>query len=165
MKRLLTRLLVICPVFQLVLPVQAAGRVGEAEVRAGANGNACFTIAMDEERRGGGPEFQSVKVSAPGGTVMWKMAMPRERTFPLNASMCIPYGGRVPALPQTAAAPLAEGVVYQVQIDTRQTGNRPTHYLARFCLVREGRGVARVHRIGASGQSERAVPTCPAPGA
>jgi len=119
----------------LLLPeAQAARRVGEAEVRAGANGVPCFTISEREERRSGPPEFQAVTVSDAGGKTMWKMTMPRERTFPVMFSMCIPYGGRVQALPQTPAVPLQAGKVYQVLIEARKTRSAaaPLRYEAQF---------------------------------
>lgn len=116
---------------------QAARRTGEAEVRAGANGVPCFTISEREEQRGGAPDFQAITVSDPGGKLMWKMAMPRERTFPVTYSMCIPYAGRVQALPQTPAMVLEAGKVYLVLIEARKakTAASPLRYLARFCLA------------------------------
>lgn len=122
----------------LLLPcAQAARRTGEAEVKEGANGVPCFTIPEREEKRSGTPDFQAVTVSDGGGTPLWKMAMPRERTFAVTHSMCIPYAGRVHALPQTPAAPLEAGNVYQVLIEARKakTPDAPLRYLARFCLV------------------------------
>lgn len=121
----------------LALPAQAAQRAGEAEVRAGANGVPCFTISEREQQRGGAPDFQAVTVSDSSGKPMWKMTMPRERTFPVTHSMCIPYAGRVQALPQTPAATLEAGKAYQVLIEARKTknGSRPLRYLARFCLA------------------------------
>ena len=116
---------------------QAARRVGEAEVRAGANGVPCFTISRREEQRGGAPDFQAVTVSDSSGKPMWKMAMPRERTFAVTYSMCIPYAGRVQALPQTPATVLEAGKVYQVLIEARKAKNAgsPLRYLAWFCLA------------------------------
>jgi len=121
----------------LVPPVQAACRIGEAEVRAGANGVPCFTISEREEQRGGTPDFQTVTVSDSSGKPMWKMTMPRERTFSVTHSMCIPYAGRVQALPQTPAAALDTGKAYQVLIDARKAKNAssPLRYQAWFCLV------------------------------
>lgn len=131
----------------------AAQRIGEAQVRSGKNQLPCFTIAEREEQRGGSPEFQAVTVTA-GERVLWRMAMPRERTFPLAASMCIPYGGRVQALPQTPAAPLEKGVVYSVRLDTRAGGRSaaPLRYAARFCLERRRDGKPAVHQINANDQ-------------
>ena len=123
----------------LALPAQAARRIGEAEVRAGANGVPCFTISEREEQRGGVPDFQAVTVSDSSGKAMWKMTMPRERTFPVTHSMCIPYAGRVQALPQTPAAVLEAGKAYQVLIEARKakSASSPLRYLARFCLAPE----------------------------
>lgn len=122
----------------LLLPdAQSASRAGEAEVKEGANGVPCFTISEREEKRGGTPDFQAVTVSEGSGKPMWKMAMPRERTFPVTHSMCIPYAGRVHALPQTPALPLEAGKPYQVLIEARKTktAGSPLRYLAGFCLV------------------------------
>lgn len=131
----------------LLMPdIAAARRMGAAEVRTGKNDLPCFTIAEREER-GGGPDFQSVIVTS-GERVMWRMAMPPQRTFPLAFSMCIPYGGRVQALPQTPAGPLASGVVYTVRIEVRPGKNAamPLHYGARFCLLPrpDGSGAIRL---------------------
>lgn len=146
-------LLILCLACMTVLPAQAARRVGEAEVRAGANGVPCFTISQREEQRGGTPDFDAVTVTdSQGAAAMWRMTMPRGRTFPVASSMCIPYAGRVPALPQTAASPLESGKVYTVQIDARPGKNAamPLRYQARFCLVRRAAGGSAVHHIGAN---------------
>ena len=123
-------------------PALATRRIGEATVRQGANGVPCFTISANEEKRGGAPDFQAILVSDAVGKPMWKMAMPRERTFPVMFSMCIPYGGRVPALPQTPAGQLSPGTVYTVQIDARPSRktSAPLRYQTRFCLVRQPDG-------------------------
>jgi len=136
--------------FLLALPAQAARRTGEAQVREGANGVPCFTISEREEKRGGAPDFQSVTVSEAGGKVLWRMAMPRERTFPVMYSMCIPYGGRVQALPQTPAASLEPGKTYLVQIDARpgRKAAMPLRYQARFCLVKKPGGTTGLCRGG-----------------
>ncbi|MFC5510484.1 hypothetical protein ACFPOU_04985 [Massilia jejuensis] len=132
----------------LMCPVQAARRVGEAQVRTGKGNLPCFTIGDREESRGASPDFQSVTVTA-GERILWRMAMPRERTFALSASMCIPYGGRVPALPQTPAAALASGIIYAVQLDTRsgKSATEPVRYVTRFCLARRSNGAMRVRQI------------------
>jgi hypothetical protein len=131
----------------------AATRIGEAEVREAPNGGPCFTITAREERRGGTPNFDTVTVSDAQArrNVLWKMTMPRERTFPVTFSMCIPYAGRVQALPQTPAARLQPGRVYHVRIDARQNkgGTNPPAYEARFCLARQRDGSVIVHHIGA----------------
>ena len=146
-----------------VLPAQAAGRVGEAEVRTGANGVPCFTISRSEEQRGGTPDFDAVTVIATqSAATMWRMTMPRGRTFPVASSMCIPYAGRVPALPQTAALPLEDGKVYTAQIDVRpgKSKTMPLRYQARFCLARKPRGHSTVHHIGASDHAGRNLYGC-----
>lgn len=141
----------------LAPPAQAARRIGEAEVRTGANGVPCFTISEREEQRGGAPDFQAVTVSDSSGKPMWKMTMPRARTFPVTHSMCIPYAGRVQALPQTPAAVLEAGKVYQVLIKTCKARNAgsPLRYLARFCLAPEAASV------GAQAPSMRIRSDCP----
>jgi hypothetical protein len=130
----------------------AASRVGEAEVRAGANGEPCFTIPEREERRGGTPDFDAVTVTEAAGkrALMWRMAMPAERTFPVTFSMCVPYAGRVTALPQTPAVELEAGKVYHVRIDARRGKGpgAPPAYEARFCLARQHDGTVDVHHIG-----------------
>lgn len=136
MKLLLTLLLIL-----LLAPAAlAARRVGEAQVRERTSGVPCFTISQREERRGGVPDFASVTVSDAGGKRMWHMAMPRARTFPVMHSMCIPYGGRVQALPQTPAAELEPDKVYLVQIDARpgRKTAMPLRYQAWFCMGRDG---------------------------
>lgn len=146
-------LLTLCLACLTVLPAQAARRVGEAEVRAGANGVPCFTISQREEGRGGAPDFASISVTASQERVsMWRMAMPRARTFPVAWSMCIPYAGRVLALPQTPALPLESGKVYTVRIDARpgKGGAMPLRYQARFCLSRQPDGGTVVRHIGAN---------------
>lgn len=128
-----------------------AARVGEAEVREGANGEPCFTISSREERRGGAPDFDAITVIDPQARkpLLWRMAMPRERTFPVTFSMCIPYAGRVQALPHTPAAQLEPGRVYQVRIAPRGArGNLAAVYEARFCLARQHDGSVIVHHIG-----------------
>lgn len=154
--------LMLCLASLLTLHAQAASRVGEAQVRSGKNELPCFTIAEGEEQRGGSPDFQAVTVSA-GERVLWRMAMPRERTFPLASSMCIPYGGRVQALPQTPAAPLEPGIVYSVQLETRPGKSEPTapRYMTRFCLARRPEGTMIVHDLGADRRGQPGVAGCP----
>ncbi|MCC2962881.1 hypothetical protein LK540_20825 [Massilia sp. IC2-278] len=148
----------------LALPAHAARRVGEVEVRAGANGVPCFTISRREEQRGGAPDFQAVTVSDSSGKPMWKMAMPRERTFPVTHSMCIPYAGRVQALPQTPAAALEPGKAYQVLIDARKAKNAgsPLRYLAWFCLAPgsapAGTGISPIGMRGDCQPGKKTVP-------
>jgi len=142
----------------LLVPAQAARRVGEAQVRADANGQPCFTIFENEEKRSGTPDFQAITVSE-GERVLWHMAMPRERTFPVTAAMCIPYGGRRSALPQTPALALEEGRVYSVQVDVLPDRNavRPSRYRTQFCMGGRSGGSApspewKAHTPWAAGQ-------------
>jgi hypothetical protein len=134
----------------------ASGRLGEAEVRATANGTPCFTVAEREEQRGGTPNFHSVTVSEAGaGRVVWTMTMPPNRTFPVTYSMCIPYAGRVQALPQTPAARLEPGKAYRVRIEPRRGKGAPATpaYDARFCVARQRDGSTVVQQIaGAAGR-------------
>ena len=154
-----------------------APRMGKAAVREAGNGLPCFTIAEREEHLGGAPDFESVTVydaSARPRARMWSMSMPPTRTFPVMFSMCIPYGGRVQSLPQTKAAMLVAGKVYEVVIDVRggqgrasaaaTTVNRPRGYNARFCLAQQRDGAMMVRQIGALVQEGRTVYGCIAPG-
>ena len=158
----------------------AATRVGEAEVREGAGGLPCFTIAEREERRSGAPNFEAISVTevpgigvagvagvagsagsagialtgtaaartrspGPARAVVWSMTMPAGRTFPLMFSMCVPYGGRVAALPQRSAELLEAGKLYEVAIAVRTDGAagnsaQPQSLVARFCLLRRADG-------------------------
>ena len=155
--------LTLCLACLIMLPAQAARRLGEAEVRAGANGVPCFTISQREEERGGAPNFQSVTVmDSEGRLAMWRMTMPGERTFPVAYSMCIPYAGRVPALPQAPALPLESGKVYTVQIDARpgKGGAMPLRYQTRFCMARRPGGGTVVHHIGATDRAGRFMYGC-----
>ncbi|MES2318810.1 MAG: hypothetical protein V4631_15120 [Pseudomonadota bacterium] len=143
-------------------PAAGAVRIGELVVREGNAGVPCFTIPEAEERRGGAPDFQSISVGEAGArTALWSMTMPKARTFPVSFRMCIPYAGRLPVLPQTAAATLQPDRPYDVTIEVRaprQAGG-PRSYRARFCLVRQGPGALRVRNIGAGnldGKSRRA---------
>ena len=125
----------------------AAARIGAAEVREGPRGGPCFTISPREDREGT-PDFHSVTVSD-GQRLLWTMAMPPERTFPLRFSMCVPYGGQVASLPRTRAAALVPGKVYYLRIDARPGKVRGTAqaYEARFCLAKQRDGSAVVHQI------------------
>jgi hypothetical protein len=133
---IMKKTLTFCLASLLLLPAQAGRRVGEAQVRTLGNGLPCFTISEREEERSGTPDFQVITVSE-GRRTLWRMAMPGERSFPLSSSMCVPYGGRVSALPQTPAAALKSGGAYTVLIETRPGGNvtAPLRYGARFCLA------------------------------
>ena len=145
----------------------APSRVGEAEVRASPNGEPCFTISDHEERHFGTPNFDAVVVTDPQANrpVLWHMAMPHERTFPVAFTMCIPYGGRVQALPQTPAAKLEPGKVYRVRIEARGArGGVASAYEARFCLARQHDGSVLVHHIGHDDHEGRRLYGCLPPG-
>lgn len=144
------------------LPAHAHTRVGEAEVREGPRGGPCFTIAAREARLGT-PDFQAIAVWDATHPV-WKMAMPKGRTFPLTYGMCVPYGGRVAALPRTASAPLLPGRVYNLRIDARAgSGRTASGYEARFCVVRQRDGGAVVHQIANGERDGRRLAACVAP--
>jgi len=146
------------------LPATVAhARVGEAEVREGPRGGPCFTITPREERLGT-PDFQSIVVWE-GAHPVWKMTMPKERTFPLTYGMCVPYGGRVASLPRTASGPLVPGHVYSLRIETRPGGGRTApFYEARFCLARQHDGSAVVHQIWNGDREGQHVVGCLQPG-
>ncbi|MGZ5202652.1 MAG: hypothetical protein ACXWC4_23060 [Telluria sp.] len=144
-----------------------AGRVGEAEVRASANGEPCFTISAREERHFGTPDFHAVSVIDPHArqSPLWHMTMPADRTFPVSFSMCIPYGGRVQALPQTPAARLEAGKVYRVRIEARAAhGSIANAYEARFCLAQQPDGTVLVHHIWPDDREGRRLFGCLPPG-
>jgi hypothetical protein len=129
-----------------LLAAPAYARVGEAEVREGPRGGPCFTITPREERLGT-PEFHSIVVWE-GARTVWRMTMPKERTFPLTFGMCVPYGGKVASLPRTTPAPLAPGRIYSLRIEARPgKGRTASSYEARFCLARQHDGSAVVHQI------------------
>ncbi|MDB5919748.1 MAG: hypothetical protein JWR40_3982 [Massilia sp.] len=161
------------PLYFLLLAAASAtaapgSRTGEAAVREASNGLPCFTIAEREEKLGGAPDFESVTVydaSARPRARMWTMSMPPTRTFPVLFSMCIPYAGRVQSLPQTKAAMLEAGKVYEVVIDVRggKGANRPRGYGARFCLAKQRDGTMTVHHIGPGAPEGRNLYGCIAP--
>lgn len=112
-------------------------RIGALEVRAAQSSAACFTISQAEEQRHGAPDFDAISVIDPATPklALWSMAMPRERTFAVGYQMCVPYAGRVPALPRTSAAPLAQGRIYEATMVARAPApGAPRLYRARFCL-------------------------------
>lgn len=141
---------------------QAWARVGEADVRDGPGGGPCFGIAPGEARFGT-PDFGAIVVTD-GVHPVWKMALPKERTFALAAGTCVPYGGRSPALPRTASAPLAPGRIYLLHIDARPSGHghAASAYEARFCLVRRADGGTAVHLIPHADREGRWPPECAA---
>jgi hypothetical protein len=155
-------ILTLCLAGLLLIPAQAERRVGEAQVRTDANGQPCFTISEREEGRSGTPDFQAITVTE-GERVLWRMTMPRERTFPVSSSMCIPYGGRVQALPQTPAAPLKDGAHYTVSVEVRSARSvtTPLRYQARFCLTPSQGGLV-VHQIATQARPGGAVRSCSA---
>jgi hypothetical protein len=147
------------------LPAAAAhARVGEAEVREGPRGGPCFTITPREERLGT-PDFQGIVVWE-GAHPVWKMTMPKERTFPLTYGMCVPYGGRVASLPRTVSSPLVPGRIYSLRIETRPGGSGRTapFYEARFCLARQPDGSAVVRQIWNGDREGRHMVGCLPPG-
>ena len=114
---------------------QAAARVGAIEVRDGHGGMPCFTVSEQEERRSGTPDFRAIVVTD-GASVMWKMGMPKSRSFSMSYHMCIPYAGRLPVLPQTPAASLHAGKAYDVTVtvDAPRNATAPRLYRGRFCV-------------------------------
>lgn len=119
----------------------SAARVGVLEVRNGHGGVPCFSIQRQEEERGGAPNFHAITVSAADQPRVsaWSMTLPPHRTFPVSSMMCIPYAGRLPVLPQTPAAPLLPGKVYEVAIEARGplAAGAARSYRARFCVDRQ----------------------------
>jgi hypothetical protein len=172
--RIFAGAIVLAALLPPLFPARAAVRIGEAEVREGPHGGPCFTIAAREERRGT-QDFRGVTVWE-GQRLMWKMTMPRDRTFALTFGTCVPYGGKVAALPHTPAADLQPGVVYYLRIDAREAREaragaaraRPLAYDARFCLARRRDGALAVQQVGrATASHAPAGPRmagCPAPG-
>ena len=147
------------------LPATVAhARVGEAEVREGPRGGPCFTITPREERLGT-PDFHGIVVWE-GAHPVWKMTMPKERTFPLTYGMCVPYGGRVASLPRTASGPLVPGRVYSLRIEARPGGGgrAAPFYEARFWLARRQDGSAVVHQIGNGDKEGHNMYGCLPPG-
>lgn len=150
-----------------VASASPAPRTGEAQVRESGNGLPCFTITEREEQRGA-PDFQAVTVydiSAKARVKMWAMAMPPDRTFPVLFSMCVPYGGRVQSLPQTASAPLQPGVLYEVSIDVRPGGpaGLPRSYGARFCMLKRRNGAVVVQPVTPGMPAARQASACALP--
>ncbi len=135
----------------------AAAQMGQLEVRTGNGGAPCFTISEADEKRGGAPNFHAITVSdlSHGArTTMWSMAMPAQRTFPVSFRMCVPYAGRLAVLPQTPAAPLQPGRVYEVTIEARGPIVRgaPRSYRAHFCVGEAGRRIGAVRTTGPEGR-------------
>lgn len=152
--------------------VPAPARTGEAEVREAAFGTPCFTIGEREEKRTGARSFQAIAVidvSRKPPAAMWSMAMPPERTFPLMFSMCVPYAGRTPSLPQRDAELLEPGKLYEVAIAVRagDSPDQPRSYAARFCLARQpdGSNIVRMLAAGARSAAPCGAAQAPARGA
>lgn len=125
-------------VFLLVLVVPLAAISAPATVRADSNGRPCFTVDAVAEDRDGTAQFRSITVTdVAAGTVAWQMALPSGRSFPLVHTICIPYAGRVNALPQTPAATLVAERIYRVELAVRNWDRpkAPRAYTAHFCLV------------------------------
>jgi hypothetical protein len=118
-----------------------------AAVRADSNGQPCFTVDAAAEQRDGTAQFRSVTVTDVGSAgAAWEMALPSGRSFALTHTICIPYAGRVTALPQTPAAVLAPGRVYRVTLAVRNWDRpkAPRAYTAHFCLAGAGRAVRQL---------------------
>lgn len=115
---------------------QGAARVGEIEVREGNGGMPCFTVPEREELRFGAPDFRAIVVSDGAAALMWKMHIPKDRTFSVSYHMCIPYAGRLAVLPQTPAVPLRANRLYDVVIsaDPPHEGAAARLYRGRFCV-------------------------------
>ena len=114
----------------------SGARVGEIEVREGNGGMPCFTVPEREELRYGAPDFRAIEVSDGAAALMWKMHIPKERTFSVSYHMCIPYAGRLAVLPQTPALPLRANRLYEVVIsaDPPREGAAVRLYRGRFCV-------------------------------
>jgi hypothetical protein len=153
------RLAVVFIVAVITVLAPAVAMPAPAAVRADSNGQPCFTVDAAAEQRDGTAQFRSVTVTdvALAGAA-WEMALPSGRSFALTHSICIPYAGRVTALPQTPAAALAPGRVYRVTLAVRNWDRpkAPRAYTAHFCLVGPRRAVHQVEeRAGCPGGPEK----------
>lgn len=109
-----------------------------ASVRVDSNGRPCFTVDAAAEQKDGTAQFRSITVTeAASGAVAWQMALPSGRSFALTHAVCIPYAGRVNALPQTPAVILVEGRVYRATLAVRnwERPRAPRAYTAQFCIA------------------------------
>ena len=141
----------------MLLVVPGLGAPAPASVRAGSNGGPCFTVDAAAERADGTAQFRAVTVvDVAADAVAWQMALPGGRSFALMHTVCIPYAGRVPALPQTSAAELVAGRVYRVVLAVHNGPHpqAPRAYTAQFCLA----GTARQVRQLAAGAACPASP-------
>ncbi len=156
-----------CVTVSCALLVAASGQcagtaIGALEIRAGHGGQPCFTIPAAEELRSGTPDFQSIVVREMGrpgkgaGTPVWTMAMTGPRTFAVTYTMCIPYAGRLPVLPQTPAAPLRKGQSYEVVIAVRAPpAKSPRSYRGWFCMEGDGAGAPALRPLASPMDSAR----------
>ena len=122
-------------------------RGAAAHVRAGVNGEPCFTVDAASERQDGTAQFRGLTVADTiTHATMWQMTLPSGRTFAMTHTICIPYAGRVAALPQTPADELLAGRAYQVTLAVRNWDHpaAPRAYTATFCLVGPARAVTVV---------------------
>jgi hypothetical protein len=146
-------------VFLMIVLVPAVAMPAPATVRADSNGQPCFTVDAAAEQRDGTAQFRSVTVTDVGSAgAAWEMSLPGGRSFALTHTICIPYAGRVTALPQTPAAVLAPGRIYRVTLAVRNWDRpkAPRAYTAHFCLVGPGRAVRQVEeRAGCPGGPEK----------
>lgn len=143
----------------------ATPHVGELDVRSGSAGMPCFTVFRKDEQRFGAPEFHAIsvnEVTAAGKTLMWAMTIPPERPFLVTFRLCIPYAGRLPVLPKTAALPLQPGKVYDVLIDIKppMAPSAPRAYRARFCLIGKAGGAVQVRTLNGAALDGKGRPGC-----
>ncbi|MCY0916208.1 hypothetical protein [Massilia antarctica] len=143
----------------------ATPHIGELDVRQGTGGLPCFTVFQKDERLFGSPEFRSIgvtDVTAGGHTLMWAMAIPPERAFPVTFRLCIPYAGRLPVLPKTSALPLLPGKVYEVLIDIKppMLATAPRAYRARFCLSGKAGGGVQLRTLNSGAVDGKGRPGC-----
>jgi len=146
-------------VFLIMVLAPAVAMPAPAAVRPDSNGQPCFTVDAAAEQRDGTAQFRSVTVTDVGSaSPAWEMALPSGRSFALTHTICIPYAGRVTALPQTQAATLAPGRVYRVTLAVRNWDRprSPRAYTAHFCLAGPGRAVRQVEEhAGCPGGPEK----------
>lgn len=141
------RLAAVSIVAVITVLVPAAALPAPAAVRADSNGKPCFTVDAAAEQRDGTAQFRAVTVTDVARAVAaWEMALPGGRSFALTHTICIPYAGRVTALPQTPAATLVAGRVYRVTLAVHNQGRAlaPRAYTAHFCLAGPGRAIRQL---------------------
>ncbi len=133
--------------FLIGVLVPAVAVPAPATVRADSNGRPCFTVDAAAERLDGTAQFRALTVTdMAGANPAWHMALPSGRSFALTHTICIPYAGRVTALPQTPAAVLVPGRVYRVMLAVRnwERPRAPRAYIAHFCLIGPGQAVRQL---------------------